>query len=106
MKKLTDIEWQQVTSSLHERGFASIPSLLSVNECADMISTYNEEALFRSTVNMQRYRFGIGEYKYFAYPLPATIETIRDEFYRKLAPVANDWMQRLGVDIEYPGDQK
>ena len=51
---------------------------------------------------MQRYRFGKGEYKYFNYPLPALIESLRKKFYEQLAPLANQWMQQLSIDIKYP----
>ena len=53
---------------------------------------------------MQRYRFGSGEYKYFAYPLPAIIQQLREQMYPLLTPLANDWMQRLGVDLKYPSE--
>ena len=39
---------------------------------------------------MERHSFGLGEYKYFKYPLPDLIQTIRTEIYPKIAPVAND----------------
>jgi hypothetical protein len=63
---------------------------------------YPEEGLFRSTINMQRYRFGKGEYKYFKYPLPSNIESMRRELYTPLVSIANDWMSRLRIDIQYP----
>ena len=44
---------------------------------------------------MSRFRFGVGEYKYFAAPLPPVVQSLREEFYSRLAPMANRWGDRL-----------
>lgn len=51
---------------------------------------------------MRRYRFGEGEYKYFAYPLPPFIQALRESWYSRLAILANEWSIRLSLGIEYP----
>ena len=51
---------------------------------------------------MQRYRFGIGEYKYFQYPLPGIITELRENVYPNIAPVANQWMEELKSDKRFP----
>jgi hypothetical protein len=51
---------------------------------------------------MQRYRFGRGEYKYFNYPLPGLLQKIRESFYPSLATLANEWMNRLGIETTFP----
>ena len=51
---------------------------------------------------MERYRFGLGEYRYFKYPLPNLIQNIRENIYPKLAPIANKWMEVLNIDQNYP----
>jgi hypothetical protein len=51
---------------------------------------------------MQRHNFGRGEYKYFRYPLPATIDALRRAIYPRLAPIANRWHQRLGEATRFP----
>ena len=102
MKKISDDKWSDIRSSLDTKGFAHISSALTKEECADVISLYRQEALFRSTIDMQRYRFGIGEYKYLNYPLPELIQSYRDVFYTALVPIANDWMEKLGSDLRYP----
>ena len=53
---------------------------------------------------MARYRFGVGEYKCFAAPLPGPVAALRTELYRRLAPVANRWMETLGSAERYPSD--
>jgi hypothetical protein len=51
---------------------------------------------------MERHRFGLGEYKYFKYPLPDLIHTARRAIYPKLAPVANTWMKVLDIKRQFP----
>ena len=51
---------------------------------------------------MERYRFGVGEYKYFADPLPEMIQQLRSAAYRHLAPVANLWMERMSLQEHFP----
>jgi uncharacterized protein len=90
--------------SLNTQGFACIGPVLSENLCVELISLYKKEEMFRSTIDMRRYRFGEGEYKYFKHPLPASIQLLRARFYQSLVPVANKWMSRLGMDVRYPAD--
>ena len=40
---------------------------------------------------MARFRFGVGEYKYFGAPLPEIVQTLREDLYARLAPIANRW---------------
>src|SRR5687768_1638524 len=96
------INWDEVSNALNEKGFAHLSDILSKDECLQLQTLYGKEDLFRSVINMQRYRFGKGEYKYFSYPLPKILQTIREKFYEKLVPIANDWMTKLGIPINYP----
>lgn len=102
MERLGKIDWPEVRRSLDNKGFAAIPSLLTAGECDSIIKLYDDDRLFRSTINMQRYRFGRGEYKYFGYPLPPIVQSLRAGFYPFLVPVANAWMERLNVEVRYP----
>ena len=101
MKNQKDLDWEPVYGSLNDRGFAAIPSCLSKEECASLISLYPEN-IYRNVIDMQRYRFGRGEYKYFNYPLPALVQSLRDALYAPLAVIANQWSQLITGDSPYP----
>ncbi len=91
-----------VSESLNSKAYAMVPRVLSADECMALIDGYNMEALYRNTINMKRYRFGEGEYKYFSYPLPNIVETLRTSFYPTLAKIANTWMKALHMENVYP----
>jgi hypothetical protein len=57
---------------------------------------------FRSTVTMTRHGFGSGEYKYMAHPLPDLVQNLREQLYRPLCGVANDWAERLRSPRRWP----
>lgn len=96
------LNWQTLTEQMHDRGFAIIPRLLTPEQCDGLKADYSNSALYRKTVVMERYRFGLGEYKYFDYPLPYLLQTLRETIYSKLAPIANAWMSVLTIDTRFP----
>jgi len=53
---------------------------------------------------MARHGFGQGEYRYFAYPLPAIVQRLREAFYPRLVPIANCWHERMGLVPRFPAD--
>ncbi len=53
---------------------------------------------------MARYRFGVGEYKYFADPLPPVVREIRERAYPSLALIANRWEAALKTRVSYSAD--
>ena len=87
---------------LRSRGYARLGTLLSHEECETLRSLYEQPEVFRSRIDMARYRFGRGEYQYFGYPLPETIDRLRHQLYADLTPVAREWMEDLRLPTEYP----
>lgn len=100
--KITSINWQGITEEMHEKGFAIIPEFLETEQCGELIRNYDNVNAYRKTVVMERYRFGLGEYKYFNYPLPDLIQSIRESVYPKLVPIANAWMKVLNIPMIFP----
>ncbi len=93
-----------MAASLWRHGYGRLGTLLSRAECEELRPMYADESLFRSRVDMARYRFGRGEYQYFAAPLPAMVTELREQLYGLLAPVATDWMGALSLTAEYPDE--
>ncbi|KVL56692.1 proline hydroxylase [Burkholderia territorii] len=106
VQRVDAIDWATVHVELDRYGCARIPGLLPASECDALASLYPQDALYRSRVVMARHGFGRGEYKYFAYPLPALIAELRATLYPHLAPIANRWNQALGIDIRYPKEHR
>jgi hypothetical protein len=98
-----EIDWGQALSRLDERGFAVLPGVLAESTCRELAAGYADDRQFRTRIEMSRYSFGRGEYKYFDYPLPAIVQQLRVSFYLRLAPLANSWIARLGNNkLKYP----
>ena len=89
------LDWDDLDAQLDERGFAVTAPLLDETEC-QALATLFDDGRFRSTIDMARHRFGDGRYRYFEHPLPELISVLRSGFYAHLAPVANEWAQRIG----------
>src|SRR5262249_38863729 len=96
--RINSVKWQAIATELNEHGCAVLSKVLSMDECRALADSYDTEALFRSRVVMSRHGFGRGEYKYFAYPLPAVVADLRGALYPRLAAIANAWHEALGVD--------
>jgi hypothetical protein len=101
---LDAVDWLGVEASLDEQGFAKLPVVLDPAECDTLACLYLQDAPFRSRVDMARFRFGIGEYKYFGGPLPAVVQTLRTSLYARLAPAANRWNVRLRQSHRFPDE--
>src|SRR5687768_2811909 len=84
------LPWDALRAQLDDHGFAVTAPLLSAAECEDLADLF-DGGRFRSTIDMARYRFGDGRYRYFDHPLPDAIAELRGAFYGHLAPIANRW---------------
>lgn len=102
IKKINEIDWKGIANRIHKHGYAIVPDFLSDNHCGSLIGLYHNTEGYRKKVVMERYRFGLGEYKYFDYPLPDIVQTIRENLYPPLVPIAKQWMQMLSIDKSFP----
>jgi hypothetical protein len=93
--RVDELAWDEIGAQLDARGFAVTERVLTAGECDELAELF-DGGRFRSTIDMARHRFGDGRYRYFDHPLPETIAALRSSFYAHLAPVANEWSDRLG----------
>lgn len=102
LQRIENTDWQSITESMHKNGYAILSHLLLNNECDQLIYGYDQPDLYRKTVVMARHRFGLGEYKYFNYPLPELLQVLRTNIYPHLASIANTWFKALNIDTYFP----
>ena len=100
--RVDGIDWVQAETDLDAQGGAVLKQLLTSDECQALAALYPDDAHFRSRVVMGRHGFGRGEYKYFSYPLPDLIASLRPVLYARLRGIANRWNEAMGIDIRYP----
>ena len=100
--RITALDWEDLEQDLWQFGYARMSSILTGEECDAMKKLYDDDAHFRKRVVMARHRYGLGEYRYFKEPLPATVQTLRSVVYGYLAPMANRWMAALKSPQRYP----
>jgi hypothetical protein len=105
-QRIAQTDWAEATESLNDKGFASIPGMLSADECNALIANYGDDTRYRKTIQMENHGYGMGQYKYYSYPLPATVQQLRELVYPNIAPVANNWMKALGIEKTFPGRVK
>jgi len=98
------MDWTYVSADLDAQGWSILPGLLDKAQCDTMAARYDSGAGFRSHVVMARHGFGRGEYRYFSYPLPPVVEALRTKLYPRLAPLANCWHARMGIETRFPED--
>ena len=97
-----DIAWERIYRDLDAEGNAVIKDLLTSVECDEVRNLYQDENIFRSQIVMERHGFGRGEYRYFRYPLPELITTLRKSLYPHLVSIANRWNEAMGLNVRYP----
>jgi uncharacterized protein len=104
-QRIHALDWKEAEQSLSERGYAMTDAILSLAECNSLVALFNDASRFRSHIIMERYRFGIGDYKYFANPLPELVAELRSSAYPHLAEVANRWAKMFEENASpYPSD--
>lgn len=101
-KRVDSGNWDAITAELNDFGGALLPRLLTDAETESIKRLYPDDRIFRSTVDMRRYRFGEGEYRYFHQPYPEPIEALKQALYPRLLPIARDWWAKLGRPSPWP----
>ena len=96
------VDWDAVRAELDQYGCALTGPLLTPGEAAEIAALYADDSRFRSTITMSRYRFGEGEYRYFAQPYPGAVAGLRQALYPRLLPIARDWWAGLGREAPWP----
>ena len=96
------LDWARIGAELDTFGCATTGPLLTPEQCAAIAALYDGEDGFRSRIVMARHGFGRGEYKYFAAPLPGTVQALREGFWPHLAPLANRWNEAMGLAPRFP----
>jgi uncharacterized protein len=96
--------WDVLGADLTHYGCAVLEKLLEREECRQIATLYGHEEYFRSRIQMARHGFGKGEYRYFKYPLPELLGGLRTALYSRLAPIANEWNERMRDSTRYPVD--
>jgi hypothetical protein len=99
---VASIDWTAVQDGLAQRGVACVPGVLQPGQCADLAELYARDEGFRSRIVMARHGFGRGEYRYFSYPLPQLVQSLRASLYPCLVPTANRWNELLRLEPRYP----
>jgi uncharacterized protein len=102
VERVDTFDWPSTSAHLDAHGWAMFEDLLTADECSAIASKYDDDRLFRSHIVMARHGFGRGEYKYFSYPLPETVDDLRTTLYPRLAPIANRWNESMGLPVRYP----
>ncbi|GGP44468.1 2OG-Fe(II) oxygenase [Streptomyces melanogenes] len=100
--RVAAVDWPALAEELDEHGSAPTGPLLTPGECREIAALYDEDAYFRTTVDMARHRFGSGQYRYFTHDLPDAVAELRAAFYPRLLPVAREWAAKLGRPAPWP----
>jgi hypothetical protein len=103
-RRVDTADWDAVTTELDDLGGALLPQLVTKAEAAQLRRLYTDDHRFRATIEMSRYRFGEGEYRYFERPYPSPINELKHALYPRLLPIARDWWTKLGRDTPWPDD--
>jgi uncharacterized protein len=103
-KRVDSGDWDAIAAEVNDFGGALLPRLVTKAEAANLRGLYPDDHLFRSTIDMRRYRFGEGEYRYFQQPYPEPIQALKEALYPRLLPIAREWWTKLGWGSPWPDD--
>ncbi len=103
-QRVNEVDWNRTAADLDDAGIATTGPILTPVECSKLRELYGQDEPFRSTIDMARHRFGHGQYRYFAHPLPAAVAVLRASFWPHLLPIARDWAAKLQQPAPWPDE--
>lgn len=101
-RRVDTADWEEVARELNAVGGALLPKLITAAEARRLSGAFDEDKMFRTTVDMERHRFGKGEYRYFTQPYPDPINALKQALYPHLRAIAVEWSTKLGWNAHYP----
>ena len=104
--RIAALDWERIAAGLDAEGHAVVDNVLDASECEALAGLYAVPDLFRSRVVMARHGYGLGEYKYFAYPLPGLVAELRTALYERLVGIANRWQETMRFDTRFPAEHE
>ena len=96
------LDWAALAAEVNGAGSAQTAPVLMPDECREIAALYDDAGRFRSTIDMARFRFGSGQYRYFDHPLPDVVADLRAAFHPHLLPIAREWAERLDRPAPWP----
>lgn len=100
--RVAAVDWSALAEEIDGAGCALTGQILTPAQCRSVSAMYDDAGRFRATVDMARFRYGSGQYRYFAHPLPEPVPTLREAFYPHLLPIAREWARRLRRPAPWP----
>ena len=103
-QRVAGLDWTAIGRGLDNLGSSLTGPVLTAPECKAVAELYGDDRRFRSTIEMARFRFGQGQYRYFDRPLPDVVAELRAALWPHLLPIAREWAGRLGRPAPWPDD--
>lgn len=97
------LDWVGISAQLDLEGYAVLPGLLHAGTAREL-ARLTETMSAAHRVSPASADLGRAELFYFSANLPTPLETWRTVFYRRLAVIANQWSEILGVGGCYPAE--
>ncbi|MGH9209744.1 MAG: 2OG-Fe(II) oxygenase [Acidimicrobiales bacterium] len=102
-RPIAALDWDALVHEVDRQGYAVTPTpLLTTTQCGGLANRFDGDQDYRATIDMPRYRFGDGVYRYYRYPLPDPVAELREGLYPRLAPLANRWQEQLRQSQRFP----
>ena len=85
------LRWPDATATLDDLGCALAGPVSRLARVRRPRRPLRRRHAVPPTIDMARHRFGEGQYRYFAPPLPELVAELRAAFWPHLLPIARDW---------------